>query len=115
MMAIGQVKTESITALRSGSPSGIPDSNDLTLHIVAFSDTNDLLSWAIPAQYVTAMPGDACLPTLKVANVFVRNSHLLPFLIENPASAHTGYFQNPQVWDVIRCGANNGTLASCQQ
>ena len=114
LTAAAQVIEESRTAPGQELQEGAAQQKKLTLNVVAFSDTNDLLSWAIPSQYVTALPGDACTPSLKVANVFVRNSYLLPFLVENPGAAHTGYFKNSQVWDIIRCGAKDGVITQCK-
>lgn len=74
------------------------------LHVVAFSDTNDLLSWPVPPWYLRERD---CGPSLKVVNAFVQNdTHWLAF--ENPLNAHVDYFSNDEVWKLIRCGAENG-------
>jgi hypothetical protein len=80
------------------------------LHIVSFNDTNDLLTWAVPSWYQN-LP--ECAPNLKIVNAFVQNTQ--PWLIfANPLNAHGGYFENPYVWDLMRCGAEHGTVASCK-
>jgi hypothetical protein len=84
-----------------------------TLNIIAFSDTNDLLTWHVPSWYGTTSTTDPSV-TVRVTNVFVRNS--CPFVIlESPPAAHSDYFINKWVGDVIICGAANGKVARCPQ
>lgn len=98
------------------------------LTIVAFSDTNDLLSWAVPKWYQgqtkdevekTAAksknegndkPGHA----VDFTNVFVQNATRWFGFVENPADAHSGYFTSADVWRVIRCGAAGGKVKPCE-
>jgi hypothetical protein len=84
--------------------------NAPVLNIVAFSDTNDLLSWAIPEWYVRTESENESDLEIKVTNVFVQNGVHWFHLFEDPGSAHSGYFRNQDVWDVIRCGAEKGIL-----
>jgi hypothetical protein len=70
---------------------------------IAFTDTNDLLSWSIR-------------PTMEHENfdfftVFVDNFwwHWLS-LYEDADAAHTGYFKNKDVGRVIACGTKNGRI-----
>ncbi|WP_265655458.1 hypothetical protein [Verminephrobacter aporrectodeae] len=87
-----------------------PASGAATLRIVAFNDTNDLLTWHIPEWYVTGR--DNCRPPVELSNVFVRNA--FPWLvIELPNEAHGNYFVNGKVWQAIRCGASDGALLEC--
>jgi hypothetical protein len=80
-----------------------------TLEIIAFSDPNDDLSWGIPSWY---MEHRECFPDTHVTNVFVGNSTRWVF-VENPVTAHTDYFKNPDVWKVMHCGAVDGKLQAC--
>lgn len=80
------------------------------LDIVAFTDTNDILSWPIPAAYVG---GYECAPLLRIVNVYVQNTTRWFGLAANPGDAHGGYFTNPDVWQLIRCGAAEGKLRTC--
>ncbi len=60
-------------------------------HVVAFSDTDDLLTWG-PADAVREDPSVYLL--MDFTNVFVQNSPRWLGVIENPADAHSGYFTN---------------------
>jgi hypothetical protein len=80
-----------------------------TLHLVAFNDANDLLSWHLPRWYALPLDHD---PTRSwtFSNVFVQNApHILDF-VESPIPAHDNYFINGDVWDVIKCGATAGIV-----
>ena len=79
------------------------------LDIVAFNDTNDLLTWSVP-QWYESLP--ECAPNLRIVNAFVKNAQ--PWLVfASPAKAHDGYFENSEVWNLMRCGAEEGKLAPC--
>jgi hypothetical protein len=80
------------------------------LDIVAFSDTDDILSWPIPAWY---MGGQICAPKLRIVNAYVHNTTRWFGLVANPGAAHSGYFTNPDVWNLMRCGAKEGKLRPC--
>ena len=75
-------------------------------HIVAFSDSDDLLTWALPAPYADP----SVYLDMDFANVFVQNSTRWLGIFENPAEAHGGYFTNDTVRRVIVCGAAGETL-----
>jgi hypothetical protein len=83
------------------------------LQIVAFNDTNDLLTWHVPKWYARKGSSDPdCQPEVDLANVFLQNSaHWLVF--ESPAAAHENYFRKREVWKIISCGANAGPLQLC--
>lgn len=82
-----------------------------SLQIVAFSDPNDLLSYAIPQSFIDELPGglqDKVLLTnviLSVAEVGAFKS------LADPLEAHTGYDRNPTVLKFISCGTR--TQATC--
>lgn len=80
----------------------------LVLRIVSFNDTNDLLTWHLPAWYVTTA-GD----NVQIADVFVKNALRWFWLLEWPRNAHTGYFENKKVWEVMFCGAKKGKVTRC--
>ncbi len=82
-----------------------------SLVIVSFNDTNDLLTWHIPAWYANAGGGKTY--GIQIADVFLKNAPHLLGLAEWPPSAHGGYITNMAVWRVIYCGAANGHVNSC--
>lgn len=86
------------------------DPNLPPLKIVAFSDTDDLLSWPIPPWY---MEKQKCAPKLDIVNVYVQNATRWFGLFSNPGTAHGGYFQNNQVWELMRCGGKGAKLERC--
>ena len=82
-----------------------------TLAIVSFDDTNDLLTWHVPAWYVTALGEHAY--GIQVADAFVKNATHILWSFEWPPSAHGGYFTDRDVWEVMVCGADRGTANKC--
>jgi hypothetical protein len=76
------------------------------LNIIAFNDTNDLLTWQLPPWY--AANGNEQSPDVKMVNVFGRNAARWFWMFEWPQSAHSDYFTKSYVWDLIRCGAKDG-------
>ncbi|MFL9867863.1 hypothetical protein PQR67_27120 [Paraburkholderia fungorum] len=97
---LASAKAESVPAATLKSvPAASPK-----LDVVAFSDTDDLLSWSIPPEYER--------DPLQFVNVYVRNATRF-LVVENPVSAHGGYFTSKAVWDVIRCGAQGSTVTPC--
>ena len=105
LQAIATARSRAISALGSDSP---------RLQIVGFNDTNDLLTWHIPPWYLNEGEKTANdRPLIDITNVFVQNTAKL-LVIESPGAAHSGYFKNPDVWDVISCGASGGSVKKCQ-
>ena len=82
------------------------------LNIVSFNDTDDLLTWHIPAWYATTGEG-AMSDGVHIADVFVKNAPRFLDLAEWPPTAHSGYLENKAVWQVIYCGATNGHVNAC--
>lgn len=82
------------------------------LQIVSFNDTNDLLTWHIPSWYANAEATPGGRPRIDVTDVFVQNAPKL-LIMESPLNAHVDYFKNPDVRDLIRCGAANGEVLKC--
>lgn len=106
LAAVGELRRQAIT---EKSLALAPD-----WRVVSFNDTNDLLTWHVPSWYVQSEGGGdpACRPNIDLADVFVQNAtHWL--IIESPAGAHDDYFVDPQVWQVMRCGAVHGKMTDC--
>ncbi|MHB2060514.1 hypothetical protein [Pseudomonas monsensis] len=82
------------------------------LQIVSFNDTNDLLTWHIPRWYANAVATPGGRPRIDVTDVFVQNAPKL-LIMESPEHAHVDYFKNPDVRDIIRCGAARGEVLKC--
>jgi hypothetical protein len=102
---------QALGAARAHAQERLRPTDRTRLQIIAFNDTNDLLTWHIPPWYVddgTTNHG----PQVDIVNVFVQNTAKL-IVIESPAPAHDRYFQNAGVWDVIACGASSGSVQKC--
>ena len=109
LTAVGDARARASAAL------GLKEEDTPELQMVAFNDTNDLLTWHIPSWYVNPGQGqDDCRPRVKLVNVFVQNTTPL-LIIESPVAAHSNYFRNSDVWDVMSCGAMNGALSPCRR
>jgi hypothetical protein len=77
--------------------------------IIAFSDPNDILSWLVQTQNLN-FPEDKVF----LANVYMANNEFtIPPLFSNPTGAHTGYFDNRGVLELMVCGMQNGAIGSC--
>jgi hypothetical protein len=74
---------------------------------VAFTDSNDLLSWPIRS--------DMDQGNFAFFNVYVDNKLWHWFgLFEDPGDAHSGYFRNKQVGALMECGVDNSEISkSC--
>jgi hypothetical protein len=107
---LGQMIDLHAQAIRDSSDPRL--STDVKLRLVAFSDTNDLLTWHIPRPYAYAEPaGTDDRPRVAFVNVFVQNdAHWI--VLESPAT-HNNYFKRADVWQTISCGAKNGQVSSC--
>lgn len=68
------------------------------LHVVAFSDPNDILSYRLPSDYFKNAP------RVRVSNVLTSNAEVMLGLFENPAGAHTDYRKNADVLVLFVCG-----------
>jgi hypothetical protein len=70
------------------------------LDLLVFSDLNDVLSYRLDEQDVSSNP------EIRIHNIQpVNSTHWIPYvypkLFENPIAAHTGYKDNPDVWDIV--------------
>jgi hypothetical protein len=85
------------------------------MEVVAFSDTNDLLTYAVSKPYATDTTGSSePAARFHFTNAYVHNSPRLLSLFENPGPAHTLYFANPAVRRVIICGGKDRQINSCK-
>jgi hypothetical protein len=103
------------TAVKPKSPPVI-QANGLeeppTKQIVAFSDPNDILSWRLrPKDLEVPRPERG---SVKLTNVYLSNGEFsIPSVFSDPTTAHTGYFDNPTVMQLLLCGASNGAVDAC--
>jgi hypothetical protein len=85
-----------------------------TRQIVAFSDPNDILSWRLKRYDLKLPPSE--WKSVKLTNVYLSNAEFsVPLLFSDPATAHTGYFDNQTVIDMLVCGTDNGAVEACPQ
>jgi hypothetical protein len=83
-----------------------------TSQVVAFSDPNDILSWRLEPKNLKLPRPD--WGEVAVTDVYMSNNQFsIPSLFSDPANAHTGYFVNPTVMDMLICGMNNGAVGVC--
>ena len=80
--------------------------------IVAFSDPNDILSWRVKRYDLQLPPSE--WRSVKLTNVYLSNSEFsVPLLFSDPTIAHTGYFDNQTVMDMLVCGMDKGVVPAC--
>jgi hypothetical protein len=70
---------------------------------VAFTDPNDLLSYELRRE--NYREADADPHAFRTTNVLYPNTPDWFGLFANPLPAHTGYSSNPEVLDLVVCGA----------
>jgi hypothetical protein len=80
--------------------------------IVAFTDPNDILSWRLRRRDLGVPRSDR--RSVELTNVYMSNGELsVPGLGSDPVKAHTGYFDNPTVMNLLLCGASKGAVDPC--
>jgi hypothetical protein len=74
--------------------------------VVAFSDPNDLLSYALPPDWRKYLLGEGVgQAEISFVNVLLQNQAFdIRTLVDYPPQAHTGYWTNPVVWKIIAHG-----------
>ena len=72
--------------------------------VVAFNDPNDLLSYEVRPEDIGDRP---------VVNILVSNDYTYLRWAEHPLNAHTGYRENPDVIEFVRCGRTVGAKTPC--
>ena len=83
-----------------------------TRQIVAFTDPNDILSWRLRPQDLKFPRPDR--RSVKLTNIYLSNGEFsVPLFISDPTKAHTGYFDNQTVMNLLLCGASNGAADAC--
>lgn len=81
------------------------------LHIVAFTDPNDMLSYPLPDGYCARFSSNL---NVRCTNVLISNNKASIFgQFANPITAHTGYDANPEVISLIACGSNKEKSRRC--
>lgn len=75
---------------------------------MAFSDPNDILSWRVERKDLKLPKPD--WGAVAVTNVDMSNSEFsAPGTFSDLTNAHTGYFVNSAVTDMLTCGINNNS------
>lgn len=82
-------------------PGGPPEPEPL--EIVAFTDPNDLLSYELRRENYREAGADP--RSFQTTNVLYPNATAWLGLFADPLTAHTGYSSNPEVLDLVVCGA----------
>lgn len=81
------------------------------VHIVAFTDPDDMLSYPLPQGYCT---GNGKSTHIQCVNVLINNNNESLFgQLANPINAHTGYEKNPRVIGMISCGSDRENEKDC--
>ena len=85
------------------------------LDIVAFSDPNDMLTYAIPQSFINNYIDSRLCPNISnvIVNVTPVTNLLSAGKFANPLGAHLGYDRNEQVLDLIVNGVNGNTNNGC--
>lgn len=76
------------------------------LHIVAFSDPNDILSWAVPPDYEHKYMDSRLCPTLDNVIINIAEVRNIVGAVElaNPAVAHSDYGNDERVMSIVAGG-----------
>lgn len=84
-------------------PERVKPAETAPLEIVAFSDPNDLLSYELRRENYREAGADP--HSFQTANILYPNATAWFGLFADPLTAHTGYSSNPEVLDLVVCGA----------
>jgi hypothetical protein len=96
------------------TPAADEGTESTTRQIVAFSDPNDILSWRLK-RFNLKLPRSEW-GSVKLTNIYLSNGEFsIPLLFSDPTIAHTGYFDNQTVINLLICGMSNGAVQSCPQ
>jgi hypothetical protein len=95
--AIGK-EYKAVINRQSFLPPSLLDEQPDALHVVAFTDPNDLLSYPLRESTQDEKKD------YKFTDVIVSNANTWFWLIENPYKAHTGYEDNLDIHRIIACG-----------
>jgi hypothetical protein len=79
--------------LKRGSVSRETTTNLFTINIIAATDPNDLLSWPLGTNDIMSVPDQAADDDIKISlsNIYAHNAWGVPWLVENPETAHNNY------------------------
>lgn len=90
-----KARERQMRAIRAGPSAATSTFTDL--HLVAFTDPNDLLSYRLqPSRYASM--------NVRISDVLVSNDNTYFGLLERPDTAHRKYDANPEVTARIACG-----------
>jgi hypothetical protein len=81
---------------------------EISLFVIGVSDPNDDLSFLIKRPYEAPHQVNT-----NIHNVFVRNAWEFALVLEDPGTAHTGYFDNREVRNLMACGTSGSGLKTC--
>jgi hypothetical protein len=112
LLQLGQPKPEVTNRISDMCGQGAPHENERTFRetkLIAFSDPNDLFSYALPPQFIDEYVDSRLCPTLTkvilnvadVQNVFVGE-------FANPLAAHTEYENDQRVIGLLTRGIGTG-------
>lgn len=101
-----------LTLLSERAAGSVTGRKKIPLNIISFNDTNDLLTWQIPAWYEGATSTNGA-DVVHISDVFLKNAPHWFWLWEWPTTAHAGYLSSPRVWQVIKCGARDHHALVC--
>jgi hypothetical protein len=93
---------------------GVRDSGERMFRetrLVAFSDPNDLFSYAIPPRFLDEHIDSRICPTL--TNIILNVAEVVNVFggeFANPVSAHTGYDNDPRVIGLLTKGFGNSVV-----
>jgi hypothetical protein len=85
------------------APEIAPPETPPPLEIVAFTDPNDLLSYELNRRNYRGEGADP--HAFETSNVLYPNATAWLGLFADPLTAHTGYSSDPEVLDLVACGA----------
>lgn len=113
LLQLGQPAPEVVNQIHGYCVPGSAHYNERTiskLFIVAFSDPNDVLSYAIPSGYAAEHMDSRLCPT--IANVLVNVTDVVDLIgigkLANPMKAHVNYEADPRVIGLIAEGIGSG-------
>ena len=86
--------------LAAGTARRLSEGPDDPIHVVAFSDPNDLVSYRLDPRLLDRPDVD----TYRFTNVLTTNTPTYFGLIANPLAAHEGYEENQTVFDLVANG-----------
>jgi len=98
------LQLRSLLKVESGKRLEPANNNEPTLHMIAFSDPNDLLTY--PIDKANVVDGNSTALEVEITNVRISVARWgWFFLVANPLTAHTGYFTDARTIHQIANGS----------